>query len=257
MFRVVIVEDELIVRQGLLLTTPWENYDCKVIGDAKNGKEGLDLIIKCKPDIVITDIKMPIMDGIEMIEKVLQHYNPVIIFITAFNDFNYAKKAIDFRVIDYLIKPFNDNQLDVALNKARLKVQERILQQEQTSSEFEQLANLRKRLSDSTNSKHINIINALNYIKKHYSEELTVSKLAETLNISESYLSHLFKEETSYTVIEYLTHYRLSIACQMLRDPNMRINVIATLVGYQDQRYFSQIFKKHLGLTPKQYQQNF
>lgn len=254
-YRVVIIEDEIIVRKGLILTTPWEVYDFKVIGEAKNGQEGLDLVLKLRPDIVITDIKMPILSGIKMVEQILEHYNPVIIFITAYNDFEYAKKAIDFRVVDYLVKPFNDNQLEEALLKAKEKVQERIVQ-EQVPQKFSQLDNINKRLSETSNSKHINIIKALNYIKENFSEELTVLKIAEALNVSESYLSHLFKEETNYTVIEYLTHYRLSVACQMLKNPNTRINTVAYLVGYKDQRYFSQIFKKHLGMNPKKFQQD-
>lgn len=112
MYRIVVVEDEEIVRKGLVITTDWESYDCQVIGEAKNGGEGLSLITKLKPDIVITDIRMPVMDGLQMIEKVYETYMPVTIMITAFNEFEYAKKGIDLSISDYLLKPFDDAQLD-------------------------------------------------------------------------------------------------------------------------------------------------
>lgn len=251
MYRIIIVEDENILRKGLVLTTPWEDHNCKVIAEAKNGQEGLDLILKLRPDIVITDIKMPIMDGIEMLEEVRKTYDPVIIFVTAFNDFEYAKKAIDFRVIDYLVKPFDDQQLNQAINKAVLKVGER-----SKVVENKELDLLDKRLSESTKSKHVNILKALEYIENNYPENISIADISKDIDVSESYLSHLFKEETNFTIVEYLTMYRISMATRLLKDTNIRINEVAEKVGYQDQRYFSQVFKKFLGITPKQFQED-
>lgn len=251
MYRIIIVEDEKILRKGLVLTTPWHEYSCQVIAEASNGQEGLELILKLQPDIVITDIKMPIMSGIKMLEEVRKVYDPAIIIVTAFSDFEYAKKAIDFRVIDYLVKPFSDQQLKEAMLKATHKVNER-----SNYSENKELEQLHFRLSQSDKSKHANIINALDFIKNNFQNNITINDIATAIDVSESYLSHLFKEETDFTIVEYLTMVRVSKACQYLKDPSIRINVVAELVGYQDQRYFSQVFKKLLSITPKQYQEN-
>lgn len=254
MYRILVVEDEALVRKGLIVTTHWDDYQCKVIAEATDGEQGYNLALKLKPDIIITDIKMPILSGIEMIEKIRKVYQPVVIFITAFNDFEYAKNAIDLRVIDYLLKPFDDEKLDVALKKAISKVNEKnILKNiKDINPEIERI---NKYLSISANSKHLNIIKSLEYIKQNYDKEINISNIAEYLKVSESYLSHLFKEETNYTVLEYITLYRLSKACLLLKDPNIRIQEVASSVGYKDQRYFSNIFKKHLGVTPNYYKE--
>lgn len=95
MYRIVVVEDELTVRRGLILTTQWSKFNCEVIGEAKNGKEGLELILELRPDIVITDIKMPIMNGLEMMDKILDYYFPVFVILTAHSDFNMPKKRFN------------------------------------------------------------------------------------------------------------------------------------------------------------------
>lgn len=115
--------------------------------------------------------------------------------------------------------------------------------------------NIHQKLSISSNSKHQNIIKSLEYIENNYQHEINISDIASYLKVSESYLSHLFKAETNYTIIEYLTLYRLCKACVLLKDPNIRIQEVASKVGYRDQRYFSNIFKKHLGISPNFYKE--
>lgn len=257
MYRIVIVEDEEIVRKGLLLTTPWNDYHCKVIGEAKSGEEGLTLILKLRPDIVITDIRMPVLDGITMLEKVYEVYRPAVIMITAFNEFAYAKKGIDLNISDYLLKPFEDGQLDKALKKAIEKVEDGILlgnlkESKRGSPDAEELS---KKIRITVNSKHSNLLKAITYIELNYMKDINIMQTAEYLNVSESYLSHLFKKETDYTFLEFLTSIRLSHACRLLKDPNIRVHEVASLTGYRDQRYFSYIFKKHLGVTPNYFKE--
>ena len=257
MYRIVVVEDEEIVRKGLVITTDWESYDCQVIGEAKNGGEGLSLITKLKPDIVITDIRMPVMDGLQMIEKVYETYMPVTIMITAFNEFEYAKKGIDLSVSDYLLKPFDDAQLDKALKRAIEKVNNNILlcSVNKDTDKAALMEEIDKKLRLTVNSKHINIIKAIEYIKENYMKEINILSTSEYLKVSESYLSHLFKKETGYTFVELLTLTRLKKACKLLKDPQARISEVAYMVGYRDQRYFGNIFKKHFGVTPNYYKE--
>ncbi len=241
MYRVVVVEDEKIVRKGLILTTPWDKYNCKVIAEAKNGGEGLELILKLKPDIILSDIKMPVMSGIDMIKEVRKVYEPVVIFITAFSEFDYVKGAIDLRAVDYLLKPFNDDTLDKSLKRAIDFANDKMLLKEIKDTKPE-LENINQRLSISVNSKHNNVVKALDYIHSNYAKDMSISGISKCLEVSESYLSHLFKEETNYTVLEYITLYRLQRACELLKDPSVRICEVAVSVGYKDQRYFSNIF---------------
>ena len=116
MYRVVVVEDETIVRKGIVRNTDWGSVDCMVIGDAGNGEEGLALIRKLRPDLVITDIRMPKMTGIEMAEILQEEkITPIIIFLTAYDDFAYAQRAIRVGACDYVLKPFKDNVLEEAI----------------------------------------------------------------------------------------------------------------------------------------------
>ncbi len=257
MYRIVIVEDEELVRKGLLLTTPWNDYNCKVIGEARNGEEGLELVLKLKPDIVITDIRMPVVSGIAMLEKIYEVYKPAVIMITAFNEFEYAKKGIDLDISDYLLKPFDDDQLDKALRKAISKVKYGVLLDSIKDNEAEKLdaEDIDRKIRITVNSKHSNLLKAIKYIESNYMNDINIMQTAEYLNVSESYLSHLFKKETDYTFLEVLTSVRLSEACKLLKDPNIRVHEVASLTGYRDQRYFSHIFKKHLGVTPNHYKE--
>lgn len=257
MYRIVIVEDEELVRKGLLLTTPWNAYNCKVIGEAKNGEEGLEIILKLKPDIVITDIRMPIISGIDMLERVYEVYKPAVVMITAFNEFEYAKKGIDLDISDYLLKPFDDDQLDKALKKVVKRVNDEVLLGNIKENKTAELGaeEIDKKIRITVNSKHSNLLKAIEYIELNYMKDINIMQTAEYLNVSESYLSHLFKKETDYTFLEVLTSVRLSEACKLLKDPNIRVHEVASLTGYRDQRYFSYIFKKHLGITPNHYKE--
>lgn len=251
MFRIVIVEDEATVRRGLVMTTPWKDYDCKVIGEAENGKEGLDLILRLKPDIIITDIKMPKMSGIEMMECVLEKQDAVFIVLTAFNEFEYAQHAIKLGAVDYLLKPFSDEQFETAIRRAKQSVKNlQIVAGHQSTHQNEMIESIDKYLSTSNNSKHEKLIGVMEFIRSNYQKDISISDTADYFNVSESYLSRLFREETDYSFHEYLTVYRIRKACEMLMDTSVRIYEVAQSVGYKDQRYFSIVFKKYMGMSP-------
>lgn len=255
MFRVVIIEDENIVREGIILTTDWDSMDCEVVGEASNGSEGLKLILRLRPEIIITDIKMPLLSGIEMIAQAKEFYEPVVIFLTAFNEFDYAKTAINLGAVDYILKPFKDEEFKTAIRKAQEKVKDMQILKENHPDETSKHRERERYFSLSVNSKHHNILKAIKYIKGNYHRDISIGSTAEMLSVSESYLSHLFKEETSYTFHEYLVKTRIKAACSLLSDPNSRIYEVAQQVGYRDQRYFSKAFKKHIGMTPNEFKE--
>ena len=117
MISIVIVEDESYIRKGMVMTTPWEQFGCKVIGEAGDGQEGYELIKKLTPDIIITDVNMPVMDGIEMLRKLEHVSNAECIIISGYSDFSYAQQAIKLGVRDYLLKPIDDDDFYRILNK--------------------------------------------------------------------------------------------------------------------------------------------
>lgn len=259
MIRCVVAEDEHILRKGLILTTDWKSLGCEIIGEAENGEEALNLIRRLHPDLIITDIRMPILDGLSLIQEVQSFYNPEFIILSGYHDFSYAKTAIRLGVSDYICKPVDEDELNQAIKNVVKKIQNK-LKQTVLNPKIEIVNNcnlmlFREYLSDNSTSKNAYIIRAVNYIKDHYQEDISIKDVCKALLISESYLTKLFKEHTSYSFIDYLTNCRMKKACELLNDDTVKIYTIAELVGYKDPRYFSALFKKYVGLTPRQFRE--
>lgn len=166
------------------------------------------------------------------------------------NEFEYAKKAIRLGVTEYITKPIDDEELYDCLQHAVSK----ILNKQEASNKKKNKSSGQLLKPITTTNKYI--IKAINYIEQNYTENISVGDVCRALLISESYLTKLFKENTVYSFVDYLTVYRIEKACEMLKNPDLKIYYIAEKVGYKDQRYFSVLFKKIVGMTPKQYQDN-
>lgn len=256
MFRALVVEDELFARQGLIMTTPWQEYDVEIIGEASNGRDGFDLALKLRPDIIITDIKMPLMDGLEMIEKLSGVQDVVFIILSAYSEFEYAKRALQMGAVDYLLKPFTDNALREAIENAKRQVETmKVLKNESKVSRSDLINTVSRYLSKSDRSKHDNIQRAIKYVHENYANDISVADVAGYLMVSESYLSRLFRNESNYSFHDYLTVFRMKMACELLMDPTVKIYEVANAVGYKDQRYFSIVFKKYFGMSPNHFKE--
>jgi two-component system response regulator YesN len=258
MFKIVVVEDESLVRKGLVMTTPWETLDCQVVGEAVNGDEGLRLIKKIKPDLVITDIRMPVMDGIEMIRTLKEEADCEFLVISGYSEFEYAKQAVKLGVKDYLLKPIDDEELQEAIFRitAHIKEKKRIqkINQNFTESDPSKIRLFHEYILDNENNiKEHYVLEAIEYLKSHYQEDISINEVANHLHISESYLSRLFKNAINHTFNEYLTNFRIKKAIELLKDKTVKIYEVSSLVGYSDSRYFSVLFKKYVGVTPTEF----
>ena len=242
MMKVVVVEDEALVRRGIVLAVDWAGVDCAVVGEAADGAEGLEVIRRCQPDIVVTDIKMPRMDGIEMVRRLRAEGNGAhVIILTAYSDFAYAQSAVKLGAVDYLLKPFHDGELEEAVTRLQSRVG-----RSEAPTQGPDVALEGK-------SKYVK--EALRYIAEHYNDpEIGVSSVARSLGISEGHLSHEFKKETSRTLGSYLTDCRIHAAMELLRDCRNKVYEVAELVGYRDVAYFGSTFKKLVGVSPSEYQ---
>lgn len=255
MIRCIVAEDEKILRRGLILTTDWSSLGCEIIGEAENGQEAYELIRKLSPNLVITDIRMPLMDGLQLIEKAQKICNAEFLVISGFHDFTYAKQAIHLGVTEYITKPIDDDELYEALKHTVQKIQKR------SNPDFTQncIPTLPSAFADFINhpvsSKNRYIEQAISYIEEHYAENLSVKDVCKVLLISESYLTKLFTQNTDYSFVDYLTNYRIKKACELLQNPVLRIYSVAEQVGYKDQRYFSVLFKKTVGMSPKEFRE--
>ena len=246
MLSVLVVEDELYVRKGIVLTVDWASLGCTVIGEATNGEEGLKAAVQLRPDLIITDIKMPKMDGITMLKELrAAEVKSAVVILSAYSDFSYAQQALRLGASDYVLKPFHDGELE--------RVIRNIFSHEIKADreEAEKLPALEAQ--DGEKSKYVS--EAIAYIREHYADpDMTIGMIAENLHISEGYLSHLFRRDTGFTLVDYLAQYRIHEATRLLKDVRIKIYEVAQAVGYRDIAYFSGIFRKFIGQTPSEYQ---
>lgn len=246
MLNLVIVEDEEIIRRGLVCTIDWLKLGAKVVGEAANGKEALQVIAATRPDVVLTDIKMPVMDGIAMTEALKTAENPAkIVYLTSYADFSYAQQALKLGVSDYLLKPVNEAELAKTL--AKISAGRNQAGQEELSW------NEGLRAAYHTGNPYVQQV--LKRIEGGYQGRLSGEAIAAELGVSASYLSRKLKEETGQTFGGLLVQYRLQQAVEMLQAGTWRVYEVAEKTGFGDYKNFTQAFKKYLHTTPKAFMQ--
>lgn len=248
MYKVVVVEDEKLVRSGIVHGTNWSQINCMVAGEAADGEEGIEAAKKYHPDVIITDVCMPKMDGIEMVRQLREEgIEAVVIFLTAYDEFRYAQQAVRLGAADYLLKPFEDGALEETVAGILAK-------NKKDAAEMTDVNELI--LTKGDKSKYI--MDAIAYIDENYANpKISVKTAAESLGISEGHLSHLFRKETDFTFLSYLTQCRVRMAKKLLKDYRYKVYEVAELVGYRDITYFSVIFKKAVGVSPSEYQDRY
>ncbi|SFT06502.1 response regulator [Paenibacillus sp. BC26] len=242
--KIMIVDDEQFIRLGLekIISKSDETHD--VIGSFSNGQEAWNFLLgheSQEPDVLITDIKMPMMDGLKLSELVREKYkNITIIILSGFSDFEYARSALRFGVRDYLLKPVDKSALFDLLGKIRL---EKSAVSEVSAEDGAQLE-----------SDHYIIEQMKDILDREYDKNFELERLADSVGMNASYISRLFKHKTSMTITDYLIQLRIEKAKQFLADhPHLKNYEISHLVGYSDPVYFNKLFKKMVGVTPKDY----
>lgn len=350
MYRILIVEDEALERQVLRYLLEKSNLPVAVVGEASNGKEAVALAGSLKPDIVLMDIKMPAMDGLQ-VTKAIKEKDPDIevIIVTAYGKFSYSHQAIKYHVADYLLKPVQPDEMLGALKKVIARLEKKNLadigsfenipsksgliremanhllfyKPEQSKTVFNRIVNeflsvnpdpasgllssfafeilvitilelsnvgiqekdisnkrrdLAREIRSISSVKDLicwaeNMIDGFSlilkqqqgydsqaiikrvkcYIHDHYKKEITLTRAASEVHLSPAYLSRIFKQQTKTSFTEYLTKYRLQEAKKLLLNTDLTIDDIACLVGYNNNSYFSAVFKRYENLTPSEF----
>lgn len=250
MYKILLVDDEELVLKSLMHTVEWETYGFTIAGTASSGKEAYEKIMELEPELVLTDIRMSGIGGLELIQLVRQE-KPEICFVilSGYAEFAYAKKAMELGAVGYCLKPFQEEEIAGYLKKIKEKLDKE--KKEEKSARLEMPE--RKEKKERKNVKNQTYVEMSKYVNAHYMDEIPPQKLAEIFHINVSYLSQLFKKESGITYTEYLTNLRIKQACRLLGTTDTKIVDIAEMVGFHDYFYFTRVFKKVMGMSPTEY----
>ncbi len=258
MVNLLIADDEAIIRRGLL-SIPWETIGVRVAADVKNGLEAIEVLQSELIDIVLTDIRMAGMDGLELARFIHENgYSTKVILLSGFHDFEYARSAIQYDVMDYIVKPSDPEEILEIVKKACLQVDKR-READMRIQLLEAELGKRQLIYDKDNlvlgqvESSSTADKIISYIAEHYKEYISLSTLSEELHFSTIYLSKVIKKSIDYSFLELVNAMRVYDAADQLKEGGRSLTEICEDVCIKDPRYFSQMFKKYYGVTPSAY----
>ncbi|MBU9728629.1 response regulator transcription factor [Diplocloster modestus] len=244
MIRTIILDDEKIIRKGIQKIIRENLPELEVTASLQNGRECLEYLEISGADLIISDIRMPYVDGLELLKTLRNRGQQTDVFlISGFDDFDYCRTALKYGAQDYLLKPIDKNDFIRSLrayidrcdeNRAGNRVDVKLNEDDRRT-----IREIKK------------------YLRNHFSQDITLKELSDKFYMNPSYISQLFKKETGVTITEYLIRIKMEMAGIMLKDPAVRISDVSAQVGYKNPKQFASMFKKVMGLTPSQYRDHF
>ena len=240
MYKAIIIDDEPWTILDIEQTFALKEMGFEIIGSFRSPLKALPAIMSKKPDLIITDIRMPGMTGLELIQKVrAQHLNCEFIIVSGYNDFAYAKEAIAYGVTGYCLKPLDPAETAACLERARTALNRRSV----LPSDSAYIDDTFERI--------------LNHMNTHFPEKLSLKSLAAAFDLNPNYCCTLFTKYLGKTFSQHLTELRITEAQSLLKTTAHSLEKIARMVGYNDYFYFSKVFKKHCSYSPKEYRRQF
>lgn len=241
MYRLVFVEDDDNIRNGLSNFFPWGNLGFELVESFSGGRAALSYLLENPVDVLLTDIKMPGLDGIALIERLKEAgKTPTVVFLSAYRDFEYAQRAVELGVKNYIVKSAKYDDLIDYFNTLRQWLDQK------TSLPPEAL-------EQKVHSHDDKIIRQVIALINDNIAGATLQSLAATVHLSPVYLSRYFKEKTKTNYVDFLVNKKMERASQLLREGNYGLAEISEMVGYSNEKNFSRAFRKHFGVTPADY----
>jgi len=239
-FSVIVVDDEKLITRNIAAKIEKTNTAFRVIQLAYDGEQAFELVKKHLPDVVFSDIKMPIQDGLELLHNIKRHFPATkVVMVSGYNDFELVRNALQQDAFDYLLKPIRQEDLEKTLQK--LENHLRATRQDYA-------------LPKAASAKDI-VESVLEYLRQNYRQDVEFTQIADSFHVSAAYLSKIFKDQVGMTPSRYRNEYRINIAKNLLAKTDLPIKTIAEQAGFTDQFYFSKIFKKITALSPAQYRE--
>lgn len=242
MYRVVLIDDERIIVEGLTKVVDWPAYHCEVVATAGNAPEGAATIRAHKPHILFTDIKMPDQDGLTMLAGLKSEFPHMqVTVLTGYRDFEYAQEAVRLGVTRLLLKPSKMDEINEAMQAmvANLKAEPAREQEPADASK--------------NNANSFLVRTAIAYMEEHFSEKLTLQDVADQCYVSQWHLSKLLNKHTEKNFYDLLNSIRIAEAKRLLADPGRTIGDVGEQVGYTDAGHFARTFKKIEGVSANEY----
>jgi two-component system response regulator YesN len=234
--KVLLVDDERHVQEAIHILLDWPKYGVSEVLYADNGKEALDILMHDNITIMFCDMRMPVMDGVQLLEEVRKRNMSVrVIAVSGYDDFQYTRATLLANGVDYVLKPFTRKSLEEAIELALAKHEQYSLPEPEIED-------------NAANPKVIH-----RYLMENYNRNITLTDIAEHFHMSCQHLSRIYKGAFGTTIISALTQMRMDMAKRLLKTTDTPVSGIAQKLGYEDENYFSKVFKKQEGFAPKQY----
>jgi len=239
MVRVVLVDDERLIVEGLCRVINWADYGCEVVGTAEDAVSGAKLIREKNPQILFTDIRMPGDDGLTMLAGLRSEFPDLqVVVLTGYRDFSYAQEAIRLGVTRFLLKPSKLDEIKEALSA----ITEKLRRESTSDAEAER-----------EHAGSFLVKQALGYMQQHCAEKLNLQEVADACYVSQWHLSKLLNRYQGESFYDILNRFRIDRAKELLTDPALRIGDIGEMVGYADTAHFARVFKKVAGMSANEY----
>jgi len=242
MYKLLVVDDEYEIRNGLCKFFPWNEIGFEVIGQAENGKTAFDFLQKNLTDVVLCDIMMPVMSGLDLAKLISTAKLKIrVIFFSGHKDFEYAQKALEFGVKSYILKSTNYNELIRVFSNIKNELDE---------ENPVTVPTVIPENGMNFNEKIISIIK--NYAQEHY-QDVTLEDLTKQVHMNPDYISKFFKQKTGQNFSDFLIEVRMNKAADILKDVNYKTYEVSDIVGYSNSSNFTRTFKSYFGMSPREY----
>lgn len=246
MYKLLIVDDEAVEREAIQYFISRSNLSFASVTEAVNGVQAIDLARKLMPEIILMDIKMPGKTGLEAAQEIrMFNRDCKIIFLTAFNEFEYAQKAIKIKAEDFIIKP--------AYSETLLKVLAQVTDDLDNSRGINIHQSVSEGNDTASGPSAIIIERICKYIDQNYNKNIKLDELCDMVGFSKYYLSRIFKQYKNMNLVDYITLRRIEKTKELLKNPQISIKEISALVGYNEPNYLTLVFKKWEGISPTEY----
>ena len=238
--RVLLVDDEIMIREGFKKLFDWEAHECVVVGEAADGMEAITKIDEEQPDIVIMDINIPIINGLKVIQLSRVKYpSMAFVIVSGYDDFSYCREALRLQITDYILKPVNYKEFGSCIDRLKISLYNNEVKEKPVVKKERVITGITK------------------YMQEHLSEDVSLHILSEEFHLNSQYISQLFKNEIGVNFLTYLTNIRMEHAKKLLLSTSLSIAEVSEQSGYGDYRVFTKVFKKSEEITPSQYRRDF